>query len=153
MKRSMKNTYIAYLENRRNGAVPHEGRGETRQEAIDACLVKITHLFSVYIEREDGIRIPEMEIEKAPTEMPAGCVLVVMVRSSHNSGYPYDWRYIAVPKGGSIRYPNGEMMKVEKATEISILDCNDDYEYGLPSGSFQFENGSWHPIERVGYTY
>lgn len=145
-------TFTAVIEDH-NGFDLYTGTGKTRQEAIDAIMATVSCQIRIYVDREDGISLSEQEIEKAPTETPDNCVLVVMERCSHGSGYPYDRRYIAVPKGGVIRYPNGKELVIEKALTISFLDSNSDYSYSLPPGSSQYVESVWQPIQKVEYNY
>ena len=92
--------------------------------------------------------------KRRPGKTPEGCALVVFERSDHGAGYPYEWRFAAVPVGGVIRRPYHEDVVVQGPMMIGFLDCNGDYAYQLPEGSFRYaKDGMWKPTRKVVYHY
>lgn len=147
----MNNSYIVSLNV--DGQILCEGKGNNKEEAQADCLEKIREVLEFDVLREDGIRLPEHEAQKAPVVTPDGRVLVALVRCSHNSGNPYDWRYVAVPKWNCIIHPSGKFDPITEPKTIHFMDCNADYEFELPLRSYEFINGDWQSAEKIAYGY
>lgn len=129
--------------------------GKTREEAIRNCIEKLRkHIACDVIDTDTGFRLPEGVFASMPQTLPDGCVRVCLVRHSHSGGGAYDWRHVAVPKGSQIRVPGGHKShKIVKDVKISFADCNGDYYYGLPQGSYLWQEDAWVAAERVEYDY
>ena len=93
-------------------------------------------------------------LKRKPQNVPEGYVLVTLARGSHSDGYTYDWRYVTVPKGKSILGPFSRGWTViNEESKIFFLDCNADYYFKLPKGSFEFVDGRWFSRRKVRYGY
>ena len=148
----MNYSYIAYLEDG-EGSLLCEGKGRTKDAAATRCLGEIRRNIKFYVVREDGISLPESQIDKVPMDIPEDRILVVLERCSHNSGNAYDWRYVAVPKWNCIIHPSGKFDPIEKPKVIPFMDCNAHYEFELPLRSFEFKDGIWCKADKIVYNY
>ncbi len=143
-------TYIATISDY-EGFIQIEGRGTTMEEAKVDLFSKLA--VSIQYDVEEGrLRLPV--IETVPNTLPEGCVLVVLERCSHNSGFPYDYRYVSIPKGKAVYHPfEGVTDQIDENEKISFTDCNADYRFGLPDGSFEHKDGVWVEAQKIEYDY
>ena len=132
--------------------------GSTPEEAQRKCLEMVRQLISFEtIDTDTGFRIPQHIFADMPKDLPNNCVRICLERCSHNSyGYgrsAYDWRFVAVPKGGTIISPHDGKLKIVKSKVVSFTDSNSDYSYLLPEGSFVWDGSVWKPANKVDYDY
>lgn len=128
------------------------GRGATPEGAKRDCLRQVS--VEILIELAEGVLIPEYELDKIPEVTPFGCGLVIFVRTSHNHGDAYSYRYFAIPNGNftvdkrKIVVTNGR-----RPTLVSTMDSNSEVTYPLPKGSLEYVDRYWKPSTGVRYNY
>gem|GEM_PF-6810239 len=128
------------------------GKGQTKAEALAACLAQIGPHIEEGIELSDTLVVPEDVAVRLPQTLPEGHGLLILERCSHSSGNPYDHRFFAV-RYGTCTLQRDSIVIGGKPVMYSFLDCNADYEFPLPEGSMEFVEGQWTPCAAAKYDY
>ncbi len=106
-----------------------------------------------------GVFLPEDIVAEMPKEVPEGLSPVVFERVYHGEGgWPYDWRYFALPPGTHVFQDlfGNELELVVTAGQrgfLSTLDSNGEVSFTLPEGSMEYCNGAWEPATEAKYYY
>lgn len=140
----------------------HSGR--TREEAA-APFIKNGYTPDCYYIMLPGGWLELNRFEALPHNPPLGCGIIVFVRSSHNTGYDYDWQIFTIPSGThrfemsdpeaviATRWLCREEVVVEKVSTFHTMDSNSSVIFHLPDGSWKFVDGQWVPYNEVRYNY
>jgi len=117
---------------------------------------KIKNGGHVRIEFCPGVFLPEHVVREIPKEVPVGLSLVVFQRVFHGEGgWPYDWRYFALPPGMHVfhdLFNDVELQVVHGNLHVfSTLDCNGEISYALPEGSMEYHDGCWESASQARY--
>lgn len=142
------------------------GKGYTQEEAVEACLAQVRQHLFLGVELALGVVLPQAVVSKMPRNLPKGMRrLLILERCNHSSGDAYDWRFFAVrcarPFTLLKRFGQGEAEPQRTyggplepgPLKYSFLDCNADYEFLLPYGSWEFVDGAWVACQVAKYSY
>lgn len=127
------------------------GRGTTPERAEQDCIRKIG--VEILVELAEDVLIPEHELDKMPKATPPECGLVIFVRTSHNHGGAYNYRYFAIPLGNFTVDRREIAVTDGRPTLVSTMDSNSEVTYSLPKGSSEYVDGDWKPSTGVWYNY
>ena len=124
------------------------------------CIAAQQGLYDVETEMVEvvkGVELPlhVFESDSMPRDLPKKRALVVFVCCSHNDGWPYEWRFVAVPLGSIVkgREVCGNNTVITENKRISFVDCNAKYSFYLPSGSWEYRCGKWELARQLDYEY
>lgn len=133
------------------------GEGDTEEAAAEACLAQLREELFHGIKLAEGVILPKDVASKVPATLPDGYGLLILECCSHNNGDSYDWRFFAIRCGDHSLWRSGEKYCtfVSGPTPVRVLfaDCNAEYEYVLPEGSYEFVDGAWAPCRAAQYSY
>ncbi len=118
----------------------------TKEEAIENCLTEIRKHLESSVQRH-GFYVTEENEEELPAEIPEDHILVGFESLEECSAETYMRAYVAIPEGGTVRHPDGEIEEINRSTIISFVDP-------LESGQsckflctgFLHQAGNWKPI-------
>lgn len=106
--------------------------------------------------QEVSLPTPFANFAEAIAQVSPGDVLVVAYRICHNSGYAYDYRLIAVPKGSRLprRFRRYHPHLFDRdVNHMSGMDSNSEETVRLPENTKAWDGTQWAPISKLEYYY